>query len=113
MISNSYEDIRNRLIAENDLLREALASVQKELFEILEQKKELFFKRRRIELGEDNKEEFDFAQTNLLNIKKELFEMPTQTVTNEREGRNNNINIRLEKMQLNVSRRTLEDLENI
>jgi len=80
MISNSYEDIRNRLIVENDLLREALTSIQKELFEILEQKKELFFKRRRIELGEDNKEEFDFAQTNLLNPKKELFDMPTQTV---------------------------------
>ena len=80
MISSGYEEIRNRLLAENELLREALAQIQRELFDILEQKKELFFKRRRIELGDENRDEFDFAQTNLLNLKKELFEMPTQSV---------------------------------
>ena len=80
MISNGYEEIRNRLISENDLLREALSSIQRELLDILEQKKELFFKRRRIELGDENREEFDFTQTNLLNLKKDLFEMPTQAV---------------------------------
>lgn len=51
--------------------------------EILEQKKELFFKRRRIELGEENREEFEFTQTNLINLKKDLFEMPVQTVGKE------------------------------
>lgn len=80
MISNAYEDIRNRLLAENDTLRESLAALQKDLADILEQKKEIFFRRRRIELGDENKEEFDFTQTNLLNLKKDLFDMPLQTV---------------------------------
>ena len=76
MISNGYEDTRNRLLAENELLRESLGTIQKELVEILEQKKEFFFKRRKIELGEENKDEFDFNQTNLLNLRKDLFEQP-------------------------------------
>ncbi len=80
MISNSYEEIRNRLLAENELLREALGSIQKELYEILEQKKEIFLKRRRIELGEENNNDFDFIQGTFLNLKKELFEMPLQSV---------------------------------
>jgi len=80
MISNTYDDIRNRLVTENELLREALTSIQRELSEILEQKKEIFLKRRRIEIGDENKEEFDFAQSTLLNLKKDLFEMPMQTV---------------------------------
>jgi hypothetical protein len=83
MISNAYEDIRNRLLAENQTFRESLAALQKDLSDILEQKKEIFFKRRRIELGDENKEEFDFTQTNLLNLKKELFEMPGETVLNK------------------------------
>ena len=76
MISNGYEDTRNRLLAENELLRESLGTIQKELVEILEQKKEFFFKRRKIELGDENKDEFDFNQTNLLNLRKDLFEQP-------------------------------------
>lgn len=83
LISNANEDVRNRLLAENEMLRESLAAIQRELGDILEQKKEIFFRRRKIELGEENREEYDFSQHNLLNLKKDLFEMPIQTVGKE------------------------------
>lgn len=104
MISNSYEEIRNRLTAENEFLREALASMQRELLDILEQKKELFFRRRRIELGDENRDEFEFSQTNLLNLKKDLFAMPTQGVSYT-IGTHLIHTLRLGRMQLSAYRK--------
>ena len=80
MITKGYEEIHNRLITENEILRQSLATIQKDLMDIMNTKKELFFKRRKIEMGDEYKEEFDFTQVNLLNIKKELFNMPTDLV---------------------------------
>ena len=80
MITKGYEEIHNRLITENEILRQSLATIQKDLMDIMNTKKELFFKRRKIEMGDEYKEEFDFTQVNLLNVKKELFNMPTELV---------------------------------
>lgn len=80
MITKGYEEIHNRLLGENEILRQNLATVQKELVDLMNLKKELFFKRRRIEYGDDMKDEIDFSDTNLFNVKTDLFKMPMEPV---------------------------------
>ena len=80
MITKGYEEIHNRLLAENEILRQNLATIQKDLVELMNLKKELFFRRRKVEYGDEMKEEFDFSDTNLTQVKNDLYRMPIEPV---------------------------------
>lgn len=53
MISRENEEIRSKLLRENDILKESLSSLHKELQDMLNIRKEIYIRRRKIEMGED------------------------------------------------------------
>ena len=79
MITKGYEEIHNKMIMENEMLRESLALIQKELNEIMNQRKEIYLKRKRIEFGDDYDEEIE-GNESIVNIKRDLFNMPIDNV---------------------------------
>ena len=53
IIARSYDEVHARLITENSLLKDSLTNLHKEINEMLAVRKEIFMRRRKIELGND------------------------------------------------------------
>lgn len=77
MIAKGYEENQNRLLNENIELRNAFELLQRELFEIMKQRREAFSRRHALE----QVEEPDFAEFELSRVRSELFSMPFDTVS--------------------------------
>ena len=80
MMVKGYEEVHSRLLAENDILRERVSRINVELQEILNSRKEFLIKTRKIEMGEEYTDDFDLNYSNLINFKKELLNMPMDSV---------------------------------
>lgn len=80
MMVKGYEDVHSRLLAENDILRERVSRINVELQEILNSRKEFLIRTRRIEMGEEYTDDLDLNYSNLINFKKELLNMPMDSV---------------------------------
>jgi hypothetical protein len=72
MISRGYEENQNRLLLENQELRTSFELLQRELCEMMKQRREAFHARRKAELG-DAYEEVDFANYDLTQMKTDSF----------------------------------------
>eukprot|EP01017_Pseudomicrothorax_dubius_P038985 TRINITY_DN5925_c0_g3_i2.p1 TRINITY_DN5925_c0_g3~~TRINITY_DN5925_c0_g3_i2.p1 ORF type:complete len:488 (+),score=172.57 TRINITY_DN5925_c0_g3_i2:100-1563(+) len=84
MITKGYEEVHNKLLSENEVLRESLAAVQRELNEIVAARREMYLRRRRIEHGDEMvSEEMDSLEGQVLPLRRELFNMPVETVGKE------------------------------
>ncbi|EAS03387.1 afadin- and alpha-actinin-binding protein (macronuclear) [Tetrahymena thermophila SB210] len=84
MITRENEEIRQKLLRENDILKESLSSLHKELQDMLNIRKEIYIRRRKIELGEDYIDnQSEISEINLLPFKKELFAMPVDPIGRE------------------------------
>lgn len=79
MISRGYEEAQNRLLVENQELRNAFQLLQKELIEIMKQRREALHKRLSAEAGEDPK----LAEFDLNHIKPDIFNLPFQNISEE------------------------------
>jgi X breakpoint 2-interacting protein len=79
MISRGYEEAQNRLLVENQELRNAFQLLQKELVEIMKQRREALHKKLAAELGEDPK----LAEFDLNLVKPEIFNLPFQNISEE------------------------------
>jgi hypothetical protein len=66
------------LVAENEVLREALATIQKELNDIVVQRREMYIKRKKIEMGDEYRDEGEVTENNILQVKKDIFNMPVE-----------------------------------
>jgi len=80
MMVKGYEEVHSKLLAENDILRERVSRINYELQEILNTRKELLIRTRKIEMGDDYTEDLDLNYSNLINFKKELLNMPLDSV---------------------------------
>lgn len=79
MISRGYEEAQNRLLAENQELRNALQLLQKELVEIMIQRREALHKKLATEVGEGPK----LAEFDLNIVKPEIFNLPFKNISEE------------------------------
>ena len=79
-----YEDVHSRLLAENDILRERVSRINVELQDILNSRKEFLIRTRKIEMGEEYTDDFDLNYSNLINFKKELLNMPMDSVKKQK-----------------------------
>ena len=82
MMIKGYEDVHSQLLTENDLLRDRVSRINSELNEILQTRKDFLIKTRKIEMGEEFTEDFDLNYSNMMNFKKELLNMPMDSVKN-------------------------------
>ena len=80
LVTRGFEESQNRLLSENLELRTALEMLQKELSEMLKQRREAFLSRLRSELGEDAEVP---ALPDLQPIRPEFFAMPAQEFSGE------------------------------
>lgn len=80
MMVKGYEEIHSKLLIENDVLRERVMRINNELLEILNTRREFLIKTRKIEMGEEYTEDFDLNYSNMINFKKELLNMPLDSV---------------------------------
>eukprot|EP00359_Climacostomum_virens_P002675 CAMPEP_0204905296 /NCGR_PEP_ID=MMETSP1397-20131031/5344_1 /ASSEMBLY_ACC=CAM_ASM_000891 /TAXON_ID=49980 /ORGANISM="Climacostomum Climacostomum virens, Strain Stock W-24" /LENGTH=437 /DNA_ID=CAMNT_0052074167 /DNA_START=1132 /DNA_END=2448 /DNA_ORIENTATION=- len=77
MIAKGYEENQNRLLNENIELRNAFDLLQRELFEIIKQRREAFSRRQALE----QQEEPDYGDFELNRIRSEMFSMPFESVS--------------------------------
>lgn len=80
MISRGFEENQNALLLENKELRTSLDLLQSELLEMMQQRKEAFEKRYSDELGDNAP---DFSEFKLNPIRKDLFNLPYQGLSEE------------------------------
>ena len=80
LVTRGFEESQTRLLNENLELRTALEMLQKELGEMMKQRREAFLSRLRSEMGEEAEIP---ALPELLNIRPEVFAMPAQEFTAE------------------------------
>lgn len=80
MMVKGYEEIHSKLLAENDILRERVSRINTELQEILNSRKDFLIRSRKIEMGDEYTEDVDLNYSNLVNFKKELLNMPLDSV---------------------------------
>ena len=73
-ISVKYEEQMKILIDQNQMLVQSLQSIQREMNEMLAVRKEVFLRRKRIEMGQDY-DENELSDIQLIPFKKELFQM--------------------------------------
>ena len=82
MISRGYEENQNRLLLENQELRTSFELLQRELCEMMKQRRDAFHRRRKAELG-DAYQEVDFSETDIIQMKPDVFAMPFSGVSEE------------------------------
>jgi X breakpoint 2-interacting protein len=80
MISRGFEENQNALLLENKELRTSLDLLQNELLDMLHQRKEAFQKRYSAELGDEVP---DFSEFKIAPLKKDLFNLPYQGLSEE------------------------------
>ena len=80
MMVKGYEDVHSRLLSENDSLRDRVIRINNELFDILNTRKEYLIRTRKIEMGDEYTEDLDLNYSNMINFKKELLNMPLDSV---------------------------------
>jgi len=69
------------LLKENEILKESLAGLHKELNDMITIRRDVYVRRRKMEMGEEYAEDdSDLNEIQLLPFKKELFAMPADTV---------------------------------
>jgi len=79
MIAKSQEDIYKKLSEENMELKDCLKQLQKEIFDIVDFKTEIFMKRHKAEFGSSGPSDFDsedLLRSDIERIRDELFNMP-------------------------------------
>ena len=80
LVTRGFEESQNRLLNENLELRTGLEMLQKELMEMMRQRREAFLTRLKSETGEEG----DIGPlTDLQPVRPELFAMPTQSVNDD------------------------------
>ena len=82
MISRGYEENQNRLLLENQELRTSFELLQRELCEMMKQRRDAFHRRRKAELGEGY-QEVDFSEHDIIQMKPDVFAMPFSGVSEE------------------------------
>jgi len=108
MMIKGYEDVHSQLLTENDILRDRVSRINNELHEILQTRKDFLIKTRKIEMGEEFTEDFDLNYSNMMNFKKELLNMPMDSVNSDE------ISMNLSRNWIKVGKETLDILqENI
>lgn len=73
MMTKGFEDLRQKLVSENQVLKDNLAQIHKDLNDMLQVRKEIYIRRKKIEMGEEYSDEVENQEFNLLPIKKDLF----------------------------------------
>lgn len=69
------------MLKENEILKESLAGLHKELNDMITIRRDVYVRRRKMEMGEEYAEDdSDLNEIQLLPFKKELFAMPADTV---------------------------------
>lgn len=79
MIAKSQEEIYKRLSEENMELKECMRALQKELFDIVDFKSEIYMRRHKAEYGQSPSYEFDneeVLRSDIEKIREELFNLP-------------------------------------
>ena len=85
MLSKNYEDITRRLSNENAELRECLKHLQKELFDIVDLKTEIYIKRYKAEFGGSSSEieNEEGLRHEIERIREEVFNLPFEESSRE------------------------------
>ncbi|CAD8195024.1 unnamed protein product [Paramecium octaurelia] len=80
LVMKKWEEINNKLLRENEQLRENLVKIHNELGEILQIRRDVYIKRRKIDFGDENiPQELDNPQQNMHQFKSDLYKAPLET----------------------------------
>ncbi|CAK89520.1 unnamed protein product (macronuclear) [Paramecium tetraurelia] len=80
LVMKKWEEINNKLLRENEQLRENLVKIHNELGEILQIRRDVYIKRRKIDFGDENiPPELDNPQQNMHQFKSDLYKSPLET----------------------------------
>ncbi|CAK59020.1 unnamed protein product (macronuclear) [Paramecium tetraurelia] len=80
LVMKKWEEVNNKLLRENEQLRENLVKIHTELGEILQIRRDVYIKRRKIDFGDENiPPELDNPQQNMHQFKSDLFKAPLET----------------------------------
>ncbi|CAD8181007.1 unnamed protein product [Paramecium pentaurelia] len=80
LVMKKWEEVNNKLLRENEQLRENLVKIHNELGEILQIRRDVYIKRRKIDFGDENiPSELDNPQQNMHQFKSDLFKVPLET----------------------------------
>lgn len=75
-----WEEVNNKLLRENEQLRENLIKIHNEMGEILQIRREVYIKRRKIDFGDENiPQELDNPQQSMHQFKTDLYRAPLET----------------------------------
>ncbi|CAD8096266.1 unnamed protein product [Paramecium sonneborni] len=80
LVMKKWEEVNNKLLRENEQLRENLVKIHYELGEILQIRRDVFIKRRKLDFGNDNiPQELENPQQNMHQFKSDLYKAPLET----------------------------------
>ncbi|CAD8171925.1 unnamed protein product [Paramecium octaurelia] len=80
VVMKKWEEVNNKLLRENEQLRENLIKIHNELGEILQIRREVYIKRRKIDFGDENiPQELDNPLQNMHQFKTDLYKAPLET----------------------------------
>lgn len=75
LITRNFDTLQEKLLQENEYYKDSLMAIHRELLEIVSVRKELFMKRRRIETGEENPDDFELGKIQLFEFKRETLNL--------------------------------------
>ncbi|CAD8095959.1 unnamed protein product [Paramecium sonneborni] len=80
LVMKKWEEVNNKLLKENEQLRENLVKIHNELGEILQIRRNVYIKRKKIDFGNESiPQELENPQQNMHQFKSDLYKAPLET----------------------------------